>query len=123
MAEMSPRHLSDEFPGNLMPVTEGFFHRTEPFALFVVQYASRVMRAVDRFDQHVTGPELPDFNSVPDALVLTGLHVLLEAAHVRLVLAPDRPILFESLSAVNTPTRRDSERLRGTGLPTEADHA
>lgn len=123
MAEVSPRHLSDDLPGNLMPVMEGFFHRTEPFALFVVQHASWVVNAVNRFDQHVTGPELPDFNSIPDALVLTGLHVLLEAAHVRLILAPDRPILFESLSAVNTPARCDSERLRGTGLPTEADHA
>lgn len=113
MAEVSPRHLSDELSGNLMPVTECFFHRTEPFALFVVQYASGVMRAIDRFDQHVTGPELPDFNSIPDALVLAGLHVLLVAAHVRLVLAPDWPIVFEPPLDVNPPLKCGSERLRG----------
>lgn len=117
VAKGSPRLLRNELPGNLVSVMEGLFHGTEPLALFVAQYASRVMRAVDRFDQHVTRPEVPDLNSIPDALVLAGLHVLLEAAHVRLVLAPDRPILFESVTAVNTPLPFDPELLRGIQLP------
>lgn len=102
MADASLTPRADALPGNLVAVLEGLFDGSEILLLLVIEDPRRATREVDRVYQHSPSVVLPNFDSVPDALVFAGLHVPLSAAHVRPTRVPDRPMLSAVRSDVKS---------------------